>query len=56
MMSFSDFRPSFLNEFKLNQSVAETTQKINQAFGNDSVNEIDSEILTSKMSSEVVDL
>lgn len=39
MMSLSDFRPIFLYEFKLNQSAAETARKINQAFGNDSVNE-----------------
>ena len=34
-----DFRPIFLYELKLNQSAAETDRKINQAFGNDSVNE-----------------
>ena len=39
MMSFSDFRSIFLYEFKLNQSDTETAGKINQAFGNDSVNE-----------------
>ena len=39
MMSLSDFRPIFLYEFKLNQSAAETARKINQVFGNDSVNE-----------------
>ena len=39
MMSLSDFRPIFIYEFKLNQSAAETSQKINQAFDNDSVNE-----------------
>ena len=39
MMSLSDFRSSFLYEFKLNQSAAETARKINQAFGSDSVNE-----------------
>ena len=39
MMSLSDFRPIFLYEFKLNQSAAETARKINQTFGNDSVNE-----------------
>ena len=39
MMSLSDFRSIFLYEFKLNQSAAETARKINQAFGNDSVNE-----------------
>ena len=39
MMSLSDFRPIFLYEFKLNQSAAEIARKINQAFGNDSVNE-----------------
>ena len=38
-MSLSDFRPNFHYEFKLNQSVAETLRKINQAFGNDGVNE-----------------
>ena len=38
-MPLSDFRPIFLYEFKLNQSAAETVRKINQAFGNDSVNE-----------------
>ena len=35
MMSLSDFWPIFLYEFKLNQSSAETAQKINQVFGND---------------------
>ena len=39
MMSLSDFQPIFLYEYKLNQSTAETARKINQAFGNDSVNE-----------------
>ena len=39
MMLLSDFRPIFLYEFKLNQSAAETARKINQAFGNDYVNE-----------------
>ena len=39
MMLLSDFRPIFLYEFKLNQSAAETARKINQAFGNDNVNE-----------------
>ena len=38
MMSLGDFRPIFLYEFKLNQSAAETVRKINQEFGNDSVN------------------
>ena len=38
-MSLCDFRPTFLYEFKLNQSTAETARKINMAFGNDSVNE-----------------
>ena len=38
-MSLSDFRPIFLYEVKLNQSVGETAQKINQALGNDSVSE-----------------
>ena len=38
MMSLSDFQPIFLYEFKLNQSAVETARKINQAFGNDSVN------------------
>ena len=38
MMSLSDFRPIFLYEFKLNQRTADTARKINQAFGNDSVN------------------
>ena len=33
------FSTNFFYEFKLNQSAAETAQKINQAFGNDSVNE-----------------
>ena len=37
-MSLSDFRSIFLYEFKLNQSAAEAAQKINQAFGNDTVN------------------
>ena len=37
-MSLSDFRLIFLFEFKLNQSAVETARKINQAFGNDSVN------------------
>ena len=39
MMSLSDFRSIFLYEFKLNQNAAETVRKINQAVGNDSVNE-----------------
>ena len=39
MTSLSDFRPIFLNEFKLNRSTAETARKTNQAFGNDSVDE-----------------
>ena len=39
MMSLRDFQPIFLYEFKLNLNVAETVRKINQAFGNDSVNE-----------------
>ena len=39
MMPFSNFRPIFVYEFKLNQRVAETARKNNQAFGNDSVNE-----------------
>ena len=39
MMSLSGFRPIFLYEFKLNQSAAGTARKINQAFGNDRVNE-----------------
>ena len=67
MMSLSDFRPIVLYEFKLNQSAAETARKINQAFGNASVNEhtvrrwfekfsSEAEILASKMSPEVVDL
>ena len=38
-MSLSDFRPIFLYEFKLDQNSVETAQKINQAFGNDIVNE-----------------
>ena len=38
MMSLSGFWAIFLYEFKLNRSVAKTTRKINQAFGNDSVN------------------
>ena len=38
-MSLSNFRIIFLYEFKLNRSVAETARKINQALGNDSVNE-----------------
>ena len=64
MMSLSYFRPIFLYEFKLNQSAAETARKINQAFANDSVNELFDvglrnfvpKILASKMSLEVVDL
>ena len=63
MMSLSDFRPIFLDELKLNQSVAETARKIIQAFGNDVVNErtvglrnFVPKILASKLSSEVVDL
>ena len=39
MMSLSDFRPIFPYEFKLSQTAAETARKINQAFGNGSVNE-----------------
>ena len=38
-MSLSDFRLIFLYESKLNQRAAETARKINQAFGDDSVNE-----------------
>ena len=38
-MWLSDFRPIFLYKIKLNQSAAETARKINQAFGNDSINE-----------------
>ena len=38
-MMLSDFWTIFLFEFKLNQSAAETARKMNQAFGNDSVNE-----------------
>ena len=67
MTSLSDFRPIFLYEFKLNQNAAETAQKINQVFGNDSVNERNAlfdvglrnfvpEISASKISPEVVDL
>ena len=64
-MSLNDFRSIFLYEFKLIQSAAETARKINQTFGNDSVNErtvpadlrnFVLEILASKMSPEVVDL
>ena len=33
------FSANFLYEFELNQSAAETVRKINQAFGNDGVNE-----------------
>ena len=39
MMSLSYFWSIFLYKFKLNQSAAETVRKINQAFGNDSINE-----------------
>ena len=39
MISLNDFRSIFLYEFKLKQSAAETARKINQAFGNNSVNE-----------------
>ena len=39
MISLRDFRPILLYEFKLNQSAAEIDRKINQEFGNDSVNE-----------------
>ena len=39
MMLLSDFLPIFLYGSKLNQSTDETARKINQAFGNDSVNE-----------------
>ena len=63
MMSLSDFRSIFLYKFKLNQSVAEKDLKINQPFGNDSVNKrtvglrnFVHEILASKMSPKVVDL
>ena len=35
IMSLNDFRPIFLNEFKLNQSAAEIARKFNQAFGNE---------------------
>ena len=39
MISLNDFRPIFLYELKLNKSTAEAVRNINQAFGNDSVNE-----------------
>ena len=39
IMLLGDFRPTFLYEFKLSQSAAETTRKIKQVFGNDGVNE-----------------
>ena len=39
LMLLCDFRPIFLWEFKFNQNAAEIARKINQAFGNDSVNE-----------------
>nr|XP_023030100.1 uncharacterized protein LOC111518017 [Leptinotarsa decemlineata] len=39
VMSSSDFRTIYLYEYKLNQSAAKTAQKINEAFGNGSVNE-----------------
>ena len=39
MTSLSEFQPIFLYEFKLNQNAAETARKINQTFGNNSVNE-----------------
>ena len=60
MMSLSGFRSPFLYKFKLNQSAAETARKINQTFGNFSLN-VDlwnfvPEILASKMSPDVVDL
>ena len=64
MMSLSDFGAIFLYEFKLNQSAVETDRKINQEFGNDSVNErtvqrglriFVPEILASKISSDEVD-
>ena len=38
-MSLSDFWPIFLYEFKMAESAAEIARNINQAFGNDSVNE-----------------
>ena len=68
MMSLSDFRQIFLYGFKLNQSAAETSRKINQAFGNlvmivlmnalfyVGLRNFVQEILASKMSPEVVDL
>ena len=65
MMLFSNFLPIFLYELKFNQNAAKTARTINQAFGNDSVNErtvrrwfakFRSGVLASKMSPEVVDL
>ena len=39
VMSLSDFGQFFFYEVKLNQIAAETDRNINQAFGNDSLNE-----------------
>ena len=38
-MLLSDFRSIFIYEFKLNLGACKTVRKINQVFGNDSVNE-----------------
>ena len=65
-MSLSDFLPNFLYKFKLNQSAAGRARKINQVFCNmivlmnalfdTGLRNYVPEILTSKMSPEVVDL
>lgn len=61
MMSLIEFLPFFLCVLKLNQIAAETAPKINQSFGNDSVNSRSVRLLFTKirsgdMSLEVVDL
>ena len=65
MTSISDFRLIFLYEFKLNQSAAETAQKLTRhlamtvlmnALFDVGLRNFVPEILASKMSPEVVDL
>ena len=64
-MFLSDIRPIFLYEFKLNQSAAETAQKVTRhlalivlmnALFDVGLRNFVPEILASKMSPEVVDL
>lgn len=65
MKPLSDFRPIFIYEFKLNQSAAETTRKMDwhlamillmNALFNVCLRNFIPEILASKISPEVVDL